>query len=164
MSGFRNDSFPSILGGGIPGVQHSMIQGMDSGQERSITRNILRKAFGNNILIDGKTPINKNNPITPFRAAFSAGDMIGTINESQRSDLPKVNQISGLNKPRISKKNGGGVKTNGTAAYSGNPRYVYDGSDYIKYKKLKAKNKNYNDLSYGGSNNGSYSFLMSVRR
>ena len=47
--------------------------------------------------------------------------------------------------------------------FTGNPRFVYDGSDYTRYKKLKAKLNTYNDKSFGGSNNGSYSFLMRVR-
>jgi hypothetical protein len=37
--------------------------------------------------------------------------------------------------------------------FSGNPRFVYDGSDYIRFKKLNAINKNYNDLTFGGANN-----------
>ena len=37
--------------------------------------------------------------------------------------------------------------------YSGNPKYVHDGSDYIRFKKLQAVNRNYNDSSYGGSQN-----------
>ena len=32
----------------------------------------------------------------------------------------------------------------------GNPKYVYDSSDYIRFKKLAAKNRNYNDNSFGG--------------
>jgi len=32
----------------------------------------------------------------------------------------------------------------------GNPKYVNDSSDYIRFKKLAAKNRNYNDVSFGG--------------
>ena len=31
----------------------------------------------------------------------------------------------------------------------GNPKYVNDSSDYIRFKKLSAKNRNYNDSSFG---------------
>jgi hypothetical protein len=41
---------------------------------------------------------------------------------------------------------------------------VYDGSDYTRYKKLRAVNRTYDDKSFGGSNNGSYSALKRVRR
>ena len=44
----------------------------------------------------------------------------------------------------------GGVNT-GNATYSGNPKYVYDSSDVIRYKKLKAQGRTYNDKSFGGS-------------
>jgi len=39
------------------------------------------------------------------------------------------------------------------ALWSGNQKWVYDGSDYIKFKKLQAKNKNFNDISWGGDRN-----------
>ncbi len=34
--------------------------------------------------------------------------------------------------------------------YTGNPKYVYDGSDYTRFKKLQAVNRNYDDKSFGG--------------
>ena len=57
-----------------------------------------------------------------------------------------------------------GVQNNGTAFFTGNPRYVYDGSDYTRYKKLRAVNKTYDDKSFGGANNGAYVALKRVRR
>ena len=51
----------------------------------------------------------------------------------------------------------------GGSAFTGNPKFVYDGSDYTRFKKMKAKLKTYNDKSFGGSNNGAYTFLMRVR-
>jgi hypothetical protein len=48
--------------------------------------------------------------------------------------------------------------------WTGNNKFVYDGSDYVKYKKLRAENKNYNDVAYGGdNNNASVSALLRVR-
>ena len=75
--------------------------------------------------------------------------------------MPNSNQVNNIRRSSI-KTTGGGVQTGG-AAYSGNQKYVYDSSDFIRYKKLKAINNNYNESSYGGSNNGSYSFLNAVR-
>jgi hypothetical protein len=45
-----------------------------------------------------------------------------------------------------------------------NQHWVYDSSDYIKYKKQAAMVKNYNDITEGGSNNGSYVALKAIRR
>ena len=36
----------------------------------------------------------------------------------------------------------------------GNTKYVYNSSDYIKFKRLSAKNKNYGDCSFGGDVRG----------
>ena len=33
----------------------------------------------------------------------------------------------------------------------GNSKFVYDSSDYIRFKKLSAKNRNYNDSSFVGN-------------
>ena len=48
--------------------------------------------------------------------------------------------------------NYGGVRNNGEAFFTGNPKYVYDSSNYVRFKKLQAVNRNYNDSSYGGEN------------
>jgi hypothetical protein len=46
-----------------------------------------------------------------------------------------------------------------------NPKYVYDGSDYIQFKKLQAVNRNYNDYSFGGDQfSGSQSAWRRVHR
>tara|TARA_A100001011_G_C14311861_1_gene845971 strand:- start:88 stop:762 length:675 start_codon:yes stop_codon:yes gene_type:complete len=42
---------------------------------------------------------------------------------------------------------------NKIANWTGNSRYVYDGSDYIRFKKLQSNNRNFNDLTYGGDRN-----------
>jgi hypothetical protein len=52
----------------------------------------------------------------------------------------------------------------GNSYYTGNPKYVYDSSVYTRYKQLKSVNKTYDDKSFGGSNNGAYTFLLAVRR
>ena len=47
---------------------------------------------------------------------------------------------------------------------SSNVRFVYDSSDYTRFKKMEARNKTYNDLSFGGDqHNGSYTFLNNLR-
>ena len=48
--------------------------------------------------------------------------------------------------------------------FSGNPRFVYDGSDYVRFKKLQAINRNFNDITYGGANhNNTQSVVRNVR-
>lgn len=101
--------------------------------------------------------------ITPFRAVNNSGDFLGRrnyvcgganpINYTQggrvmthRGNFPK-SQCDGTNVP----------------CGNGNGKYVYDSSDYIRFRKLKSLNKTYNDLKYGGDqSNASYSSLNSV--
>jgi hypothetical protein len=46
-----------------------------------------------------------------------------------------------------------------------NPKYVYDSSNYVTYRKQLAVNKNYRDTSDGGDqHNASYSAIRRVRR
>lgn len=52
-----------------------------------------------------------------------------------------------------------------------NPNYVYDGSDYTKFRRQAAVNKGYSslgtnshaDYSAGGANNGAFTFINRVR-
>ena len=48
----------------------------------------------------------------------------------------------------------------GVPASNTNVKYVPDASDYIKYKRQAAYNKNYNDVTYGGYNNAAYVTMM----
>ena len=50
--------------------------------------------------------------------------------------------------------------------YSGKvSQKIYDSSDYIRFKKLQAINKNYNDYSFGGAENSqSHHAIRNVRK
>jgi hypothetical protein len=53
----------------------------------------------------------------------------------------------------------------GVPASSCNVKFVADSSDYTKFKKQSAMNRNYNDASNGGDqSNASYVPTMAVRR
>ena len=153
----------SNLGCGMPGVAPQLIgQGRATGpigsSERSRDRSVLREAFGNNRsgLTRAGKPFTGNVaygglsevPQTPFRLATNAGDLLGTVDEAVRADLASVNQVNGIGPSQLN-ANGGG-RSAGGAAYSGNPRYVYDSSNYIRFKRLRAQNQNYNDSTFGG--------------
>ena len=150
-----------LLGGGANSNGGS---GMEGGNNRALDRFVLRRAFGNDLLL-GVSPItNTAAAITPFRAAFHAGDINGTVNSNPLPSLPGSDQVNSSS--RVSRLNikSGGIRNNGNAAYSGNQKFVYDGEDYVRYKKLKAINRTYNDSSFGGANNGAYVALKAVRR
>jgi hypothetical protein len=156
MSGFTGDSFPSVLGGGIPGVQPKLLgggagggrsgnSGMEGGGQRELNRISARRVFNFKVYPNG----NPSN-ITPFRRYLNAGDTAGTTNSAPSPLLGSPNQLSGNSMvSRIHAHQGG--TTTGEALYSGNPKFVYDGSDYVRFKKLIANNKTYNDSTFGGA-------------
>lgn len=156
----------STLGGANKGFQPLMFGHMDGGNERAISRKYLAKAFGNmqNTGLGTSPLLYSNNILGPFKTAYNAGDV--TTNGYGATD-PKYgtapNQVGGNNLSRLQGL-GDGVSRNGGASYSGNPRFVHDGSDYTRFKKLMAVNKNYNDSAFGGANNSqSQSALKKVR-
>ena len=111
-------------------------------------------------------PAKSSFPITPFRQAYNAGDLNGTVCERILPGLYGPNPLNNNLGPvssLIKFEHSRGIKNGGGSQYTGNPRFVYDGSDYVRFKRLVAKNKTYNDSSFGGSNNGSYVPLMRVR-
>ena len=164
---------------------------MEGGSARGRTRQVLRRAFGNSRLplepdcpakaaavcavgscagTDGRAK--KKIPLTPFRAATSAGDPIQS--DSGRPAAPTTclyspNQVNGTNRSlgfqRARNMTGGVSRVSGGAQWTGNPKYVYDSSDYVRFKRLQANNRNYNDLSFGGDqHNASYVPKLAVRR
>ena len=156
----------TTLGGGKKGAQPLLFGVMDGGNERSTSRKYLAKAFGNlyNDGLGASPALYSTNILGPFRTAYNAGDV--TTNGYGATN-PKYgqapNQVGGNNLSRLQGL-GDGVSRNGGASYSGNPRFVHDGSDYTRFKKLMAVNKNYNDTAYGGANNSqSQSVLKKIR-
>ena len=143
------------------GKQPMMFGHMISGNERSTSRTYLRRAFGNMHLKGlGNSPaLYSSNVLGPFRTSFNAGDVVTKKNESTDPIYGRPpNQVGGNNLAKLGIK-GDGVSANGKAMYSGNPRFIYDGSDYTRFKKLQAINRTYNDHSYGGASKG---YLFSV--
>lgn len=169
---------PTLIGGGAGAREQG--SGMEGANARSMNRKILRKSFGNYAFIplngEKVSPLQfkhlQKSQITPFRAAMNAGDVNGTVNESTNHIFGRpANQVTGVN-PSFSsqalagyKGLAGNIQTSGNSAYTGNPRFVYDGADYVRFKKLNSINNNYNDKSFGGDqHSASQSALRRVRR
>ena len=147
---------PSQLGGNSKGIQPMLHGHMDGGNDRALSRKYLSRAFGNMINKGlGTSPLlYKNNVLGPFKTAFNAGDVVTNKIEPNNIKYGKLpNQVGGNNLSRVQVRGDGTSGQNGNAMYSGNPKYVHAGSDYIRFKKLQALNKSYNDKSYGGASN-----------
>lgn len=142
-----------------PRVTNSTQQGNSNvaplGEASQIPRDrmVLREAWG---AVSQKVRYSQ----TPFRVAMHAGDLF--LRQREPGGSNQIKGSVGIGGYRNTLGGGDGV-SKGTGA-SGNQHFVYDSSDYVRFKKLSAKVKNYDDYSFGGSNNGAYVSLLAVRR
>jgi hypothetical protein len=163
----------SNLGGGFQGIAPKMIGGgvgkygnggMIGGSERAQDRFSLVQGWNG----AAATGVINGYPrqIGPFRVVNNAGDFLSRQNYTSGGS----NQVNNVRRGSTSYKVlGGSIQTNKDStnipSASCNPRYVYDGSDYVRFKKLQAVNRNYNDYSYGGDDySASQSAWRRVRR
>ena len=140
--------------GGLIGTGFS---GPVGSEERAYARDTLRRAW---YFPKGESRT------TPFRQVMSAGDQRGHTSGPVDAGVRQTNQVSGVGmKLNIPPGTKGGIPSRGGGAlYTGNPSFVYDSSDYARYRKLRAINRNYNDCSYGGDeNHASQTALSRVR-
>ena len=153
--GTANGKYPELFG--------SMI----GGNERSLSRKYLKKAFGNLVIpgLGNSSPALYNkNILGPFRTHFNAGDVIvNTPQSTNKKYGSEANLLGGNNLARVNGSKDG-LSRNGNAMYSGNPKFTHDSSDYIRFKKLQAINRNFNDKSFGGADaNNTQSVIRKIR-
>ena len=149
----------SVLGGPFNGYSGKQTVTNYKDSEQTMSRRVLRSAW--NTRYATGTVNGQSRVITPFRAVNNLGDF-----------LSRTNYVCGgpnqVNKSKPGLRIGSIISacdTTGVEGYSGNPRFVPDSSDYIRFKKQQAMNKNYNDSKNGGDeSNGSYVALMRVTR
>jgi len=137
---------PRLIGGGYGS------SGMVGGSNREKIRFILRDAW------NGKAATGTVNgrkiSATPFRAVNNAGDLLNRVSYTSGGS----NQV---NTGRIKLAANGSARflggnifarpdNSGIPSANTNIKWVYDGSDYTKFKKQQAVNRNYNDYSFGG--------------
>ena len=143
--------------GGKANIGQPMLHGsIEGGNDRALSRKYLSRAFGNmyNSGLASSPLLYKKNILGPFRTAYNAGDVITNANVPTNIIYGReANQVGGNNLSRLQVRGDGTSGQNGIAMYSGNTKFVHAGSDYIRFKKLQALNKNFNDWTYGGSNN-----------
>ncbi len=167
----------SVPAGNYPNVKGASIQKpkptVDT-SERSRDRFVLRNAWNTNTLNRTGTvtigAVTSELKMGAFRAVNNAGDSLSRKNYSCGGS----NMIS--SRPGVmilTTKDGGQDASNcdgtGVPPSTCNVKYVYDSSEFTKYKKLTAKNRGYrypgSDYTYGGANNGTtQSVINRVRR
>jgi hypothetical protein len=161
------------LGEGFPGIMPSPTIDHDNSGEFARTRFALRNSW-NTSSYSGSS--NSKRIITPFRAVNNAGDLLSRENYSCGGYCQTAQSIPNINglKNRI-----GGISHScqpsvlwsafqvdqNIPSSTCNVKYVYDGSDYTKFKRDQTINKNYNDRSFGGNeSNASQSVIRRSKR
>jgi hypothetical protein len=161
------------LGGGLPGLMPQPLIDHDNSNTFARTRFTLRDSW-NTTSYSGSS--NPKRIITPFRAVNNAGDLLSRENFSCGGSCQTPQSRPGLNGLR---QRFGSTSTscqqsvvwsslqldNNIPSSTCNVKYVYDGSDYTRFKKDQAVNRNYNDRSFGGNdNNAAQSAIRHIRR
>jgi hypothetical protein len=161
------------LGGGLPGLMPQPIVDHDNSDQFARTRLLLRDAW-NTTSYSGSS--NPKRITTPFRAVNNAGDLLSRQNYSCGGTCQTFQSRPGLR--GLSQRFGStSVSCHPSVLWSSvqvdpkvpsstcNVKWVYDGSDYIRFKKDQAVNKNYNDRSFGGNDyNGAQSAIRHIKR
>ena len=145
----------NILGGGIQGFIAPAYITTNNNDEFAQTRYYLREAFNTSYL---NQTSNQGIPArinTPFRLANNAGDKLSRKyyscgGSSIQSSKPQQHGLRNLYGSIQSLCDNSGIE-----ASNCNVKYVYDSSDYIKFKQMVASNKLYNILKNGGNDSQS---------
>jgi hypothetical protein len=109
----------TLLGQGIRGLSAVKTSNTTNEFSFSTEKKIVSKSFPTTSKSNGNFIMTNNFAQTPFRLAMNAGD----------PDL----------------KIRGGPKSTRPPASGKSANFVYDSSDYTRFKKLQARNRNYND-------------------
>ena len=154
----NNPALGVLLGGGFKGRMPQPIVDHDNSDQFARTRFTLRDAW--NTTSNTGSGYSKR-IITPFRAVNNAGDLLSRQNYSCGGTCQSFQSRPGVNGLR---QRFGSISNSCMAdvfwsdiqiapqvpASACNGKFVYDSSDYIKFKKNQAVNRNYNDRSFGG--------------
>jgi hypothetical protein len=101
-----------------------------------------------------------NRPVCgPFRAAMNAGDVLGRRFLQCDCPNPLASKSTTMG-DSVSHRGCGllvhGYSTKAAPVANCNPRFVYDSSDYIRFKKLGAQKKGYVNKSRDSGSSGGY--------
>lgn len=162
----KNGKISIRRGGGIRGLAPMPVLGKENDAEFEMTRVTLKEVWNNTpLILESHNDVGKY-ACTPFRKKMNAGDILSRLNYSCGGSCQTPQSIPGI--PTI-KTSIGAIQnkcdetTNPPSTC--NVRYVYDSSDYTKFRKGMATNRNYNDLSYGGDqSNSTFSAVQAMRR
>ena len=164
-------------GGAIKGYMPQTTQNVDKRyNEYEQIRFTLKEAWNTTYPSQLRRNNLKKSITTPFRVVNNAGDLLSRENYSCGGSCQSFQSRPGMFglKQRFGANQNTCVPGVVYSTYQLDPsipaaacnvKWVYDSSDYTRYLKQKAVNKNYNDLSYGGDDShASQSAFRAIRR
>jgi len=171
--GYPYDGPGPKLGGGLPGLMPQSIILHNNDDSFARTRFLLKNGWNTTSYSGSSYP----RRITgPFRAVNNAGDLLSRENYSCGGSCQTPQSRPGLKGLR-GKFGATSASCQPSVVWSSlqlnsnvpsstcNVKFVYDGSDYITFKRNQAMNRNYNDRSFGGNDyNTSQSAIRHIRR
>jgi hypothetical protein len=173
IGGSKSTNGLPSLGGGIKGMMPQSVVDHDNSDSFARTRFTLRDSWNTSSFSGSAYP---KRMVGPFRAVNNAGDLLSRQNYSCGGSCQSFQSRPGLS--GLS-NHFGSISTSCSAdvfyssnqinpkvpASACNTKFVYDSSDYIRFRKNQAYNKNYNDRSFGGNEySGSQSASRAIRR
>jgi hypothetical protein len=148
------------LGGGIRGVMPQK-DSLALESEFARTRFVLRNVWNVQAYGDG-TYGTHNKAIGNFRAVNNAGDILSRANYSCGGG----NQLQ--SRPNLRGLQFGGIHSTCDGTHvppsTCNVKYVYDSSDFTKFRRQQAVNRNYNDRTFGGDQSNAGQVAMAAAR
>lgn len=169
----NNPANGPYLGGGLKGRMPQAIKDHDNSDTFARQRFTLREAWNTTPQTGSSYP---KRMITPFRAVNNAGDLLCRANYSCGGPCQTPQSVPGVYglRHRFGATSDACTADIFWTANQVNPsvpsstcngKFVYDGSDYTRFKKNQSLNRTYNDISFGGNeNSGSQVAYRAVRR
>lgn len=148
------------LGGGFKGISARQTINNNKDSEMTMTRRVLRDSW-NGAYATG-TVNGYGARVGGFKAVSNISDFLSRQNYSCGNiPNPQSDSIHGRNRIGSIMKH---CDNTGIQCSNTNTKFIPDSSEYIKYRKQRAINQNYNDITNGGDqHNASYESRMRVR-
>lgn len=146
------------LGGGFQGISARQTMNNNKDSEMTMTRRVLRDSW-NGAYATGKVN-GYGARVGGFKAVSNIGDFLSRQNYVCNVPNPQSGSIHGRNRigSIINHCDNTGIQCSNT-----NTKFIPDSSEYIKYRKQRAINQNYNDITNGGDqHHASYEAFMRV--
>jgi len=132
------------LGGGFTGISAKQTMNNNKDSEMCMTRRVLRDSW-NGAYATG-TVNGYGRKIGGFKAVSNIGDFLSRQNYVCNVPNPQSDSFRGRNRIGSIMNH---CDKSGIPCSNTNTKFIPDSSEYIKYRKQRAINQNYNDITNG---------------